>query len=87
MGTQLGTILYGWLLVFRWLGLIVLTIAAMAILISESAKSRLSLGKVLAVAASGVVAAVVFWILPTMVNYARVDSGTIVPDHPVGGYR
>ncbi|MFE4455793.1 hypothetical protein ACFROC_00415 [Nocardia tengchongensis] len=86
MGTQLGYILYGVLLVFRWIGLIVLTIASMAILISEAAKSKLSPGKVLAVAGSAIVAAVVFWVLPTLVNYARIDSGTIVPNAPVGSY-
>lgn len=87
MGTQLGTILYSVLIIFRWIGLIILTIASMAILISESTKNKLSPGKVLAVAGSAIIAAVVFWILPTVVNYARVDSSTIVPDHPIGGYR
>ncbi|MET9489841.1 hypothetical protein [Nocardia sp. NPDC006630] len=87
MGTQLGNILESVLLVFRWIGLIILTIASMAILISESTKSKLSPGKVLAVAGSAIVAAVVFWILPTLVNYARVDSDTIIPNAPIGGYR
>ncbi|WP_405136703.1 hypothetical protein [Nocardia sp. NBC_01388] len=87
MGTQLGNILESVLLVFRWIGLIILTIASMAILISESTKSKLSPGKVLAVAGSAIIAAVVFWILPTLVNYARVDSDTIIPNAPIGGYR
>ncbi|MFC9897810.1 hypothetical protein ACFVMC_29325 [Nocardia sp. NPDC127579] len=59
----------------------------MAVLISEAAKSRLSPAKILTVAASAVLAAVLFWVLPSLVNYARSDSGIIVPDHPVGGYR
>ncbi|MEV6072943.1 hypothetical protein AB0L82_40905 [Nocardia sp. NPDC052001] len=86
MGTQLGNILYGVLLVFRWLGLIILTIASMGILISEATKNKLSPGKVFAVTGSAIVAAVLFWILPTIINYARVDSGTVVQDYPIGRY-
>ncbi|WP_327146917.1 hypothetical protein [Nocardia sp. NBC_01327] len=84
MGTQLGSILYEVLLVFRWIGLIILTIASMGILISEATKNKLSPGKVFAVAGSAIVAAVLFWVLPTIVNYARVDSSTILPDAPIG---
>lgn len=87
MGTNLASILYNAMYIFRWIGLIILTIGSMAILISEATKSKLSPGKVLAVAGSAIVAAVVFWVLPTLVNYARVDSSIIVKDHPVGGYR
>ncbi|MQY28210.1 MULTISPECIES: hypothetical protein [Nocardia] len=87
MGTNLATLLYNVLIAFRWIGLIILTIASMAILISESAKAKLSPGKVLAVAGSAIVAAVVFWVLPSLVNYARVDATTLVPGQPIGGYR
>ncbi|MFF2554725.1 hypothetical protein ACFVUS_27240 [Nocardia sp. NPDC058058] len=86
MGTQLGNILYGILLIFRWIGLIILTIASMAILISEATKNKLSPARVFAVTGSAIVAAVLFWILPTIVNYAREDSRVIVPDFPIGKY-
>ncbi|MFE2960997.1 hypothetical protein [Nocardia tengchongensis] len=86
MGTQLGYILYSVLLVFRWIGMIVLAIASMAILISEATKSKLSPGKVLAVTGSAVVAAALFWMLPTLINYARIDSGTVIPNAPIGSY-
>ncbi|MFE3029260.1 hypothetical protein ACFXO9_30810 [Nocardia tengchongensis] len=86
MGTHLNTILENALQSFQWLGLIVLTIAAMGILISEAAKAKLSPGKVFAVVGSAVMAAVLFWALPTIINYARVDSSVIVPNAPIGGY-
>ncbi|MDR7168989.1 hypothetical protein ACFYU5_33365 [Nocardia aobensis] len=85
MGSQLGYILFNILQFVRWAGIIIIAIAGMALLISEGVKSKLSPGKVLGVAASAIVAAILFWILPTVVNYARVDSNRIVPDQPVGG--
>jgi uncharacterized membrane protein len=85
--SQLETILYNGLVWFRWVGIIAIAIVAMAILISEGAKEKLSPGKVLTVAGSGVLAAVLFWVLPTVINYARQDTNiTIVPD-TVGLYR
>lgn len=83
----LSTILYNALIFVRWAGLILITILSMGVLISEAAKSRLSPAKILAVAGSAVLAAVLFWILPTLVNYARTDSTIVVPDAPIGGYR
>jgi hypothetical protein len=80
-------ILYNTLVFIRWSGLIVITILSMAVLISEAAKSKLSPAKILGVAASAVLAAVMFWVLPTLVNYARTDSNIIVPDQPIGSYR
>ncbi|MEV5652534.1 hypothetical protein AB0L57_30155 [Nocardia sp. NPDC052254] len=85
MGSQLSFILYNVLVFVRWAGIIIIAIAGMALLISEGIKSRLSPTKVLGVAASAILAAILFWILPTVVNYARVDSNRIVPDQPVGG--
>lgn len=84
---NLSNILYGVLIFVRWAGLILITIISMAVLISEAAKSRLSPAKILGVAGSAILAAVLFWVLPTLVNYARTDSNIIVPDHPIGGYR
>ncbi|WP_199742759.1 hypothetical protein [Nocardia stercoris] len=78
MGTSLYNILTNVMYAFRYIGLAILTIASMAILISEAAKSKLSPGKVLAVAGSAIVAAVVFWILPTIVSDATSDSGQVV---------
>ena len=78
MGPSLYNILTTVLYTFRWIGLAILTIASMAILISEAAKSKLSPGKVLAVAGSAIVAAVIFWILPTIVSDATSDSNTLV---------
>ncbi|RUS65377.1 hypothetical protein CUZ56_03042 [Saezia sanguinis] len=60
---------------------------AMGVLVSEAAKSKLSPAKIVGVTLSGLLAAVAFWMLPTLVNYARSDANIIVPDHPVGGYR
>ncbi|RDI54566.1 hypothetical protein [Nocardia mexicana] len=87
MGSQLGIILSEVLQFVRWGGLIILTIVILGIFISEAARSRLSPGRILVVAATGILAAVIFWLLPTLVNYARVDSNSIVPDHPVGSYQ
>lgn len=85
--SNLSNILYGVLVFVRWAGLILITIISMGVLISEAAKSKLSPGKILGVAGSAILAAVLFWMLPTLVNYARSDVNTIVPDHPVGSYR
>ncbi|WP_067721523.1 hypothetical protein [Nocardia yamanashiensis] len=87
MGTSLANILVNVLLAFRWIGIIVLTIASMAILIAEAAKNKLSPGKVLTVAGSAVLAAVVFWVLPTVINYARDDTKAVIDNHPIGTYR
>lgn len=84
---NLSNILYGVLIFVRWAGLILITIISMGVLISEAAKSKLSPGKILAVAGSAILAAVLFWMLPTIVNYARSDANTIVPDQPVGSYQ
>ncbi|WP_331723085.1 hypothetical protein [Nocardia sp. NBC_00511] len=71
----------------RWFGIVILTIGSGGILISEAFRNRLSPGRVALVAGSAIFAGVVFWILPSVINYGRVDSGTIVPDYPIGGYR
>lgn len=84
---NLSNILYGILIFVRWAGLILITILSMAVLIHEAVSSKLSPAKILAVVGSAVLAAVLFWVLPTLVNYARTDSNIIVPDHPIGGYR
>ncbi|WP_406231693.1 hypothetical protein [Nocardia sp. NBC_01009] len=80
-------ILYSFLMWFRWIGTIALTIIIMFWLVSVAASSKLSLPKVLGVVGSGIIAVVMFWILPTVVNYARSDANIIVPDHPIGSYR
>lgn len=85
--SNLSNILYGVLVFIRWAGLILITIISMGVLIAEAAKSKLSPAKILGVAGSAILAAVLFWMLPTLVNYARSDANTIVPDHPVGSYR
>lgn len=84
---NLNSLLYYILLVVRALGIIVITILAMGILISESAKSKLSPTKVLGVVGSAILAAVLFWMLPTIINYARSDATAVVPDQPVGRYQ
>ncbi|NKY54008.1 hypothetical protein [Nocardia vermiculata] len=84
---NLNALLYYILLVVRALGIIVITILAMGILISEAAKSKLSPTKVLGVVGSAILAAVLFWMLPTLVNYARADATGVVPDQPVGRYQ
>ncbi|GAB2710154.1 hypothetical protein [Nocardia thraciensis] len=87
MGSQFGFILSEVLNFVRWAGIIILTIVILVIFISEAAKSRLSPGRILVVAATGLLAAVLFWLLPTLVNYARVDSNSVIPDHPIGSYQ
>ncbi|NUP26246.1 MAG: hypothetical protein HOQ44_06050 [Nocardia sp.] len=84
---NISNILYGILVFVRWAGLILITIVSMGVMISEAAKSKLSPAKVVGVDGSAILAAVLFWMLPTLVNYARGDANMIVPDHPVGGYR
>ncbi|NUS44698.1 MAG: hypothetical protein HOQ24_13545 [Mycobacteriaceae bacterium] len=85
--SNLSNILYGVLLFVRWAGIILIAIVGIAMIISEGAKSKLSPGKLLAVGASAILAAVLVWTLPSLVNYARSDAGVVVPDHPIGGYR
>ncbi|WP_280264950.1 hypothetical protein [Nocardia wallacei] len=87
MGSQFGVILSEVLQFVRWAGLICLTIVILGIFLSEAARSRLSPGRIIVVAATGLLAAVLFWLLPTLVNYARVDSNAVVPDHPIGSYQ
>ncbi|MQY23650.1 hypothetical protein [Nocardia macrotermitis] len=87
MGSQLSIILVYILQWVRWGGIIMIAIIGMSILLSEAAKSKLSPSRIIAVAGSAILAAVLFWLLPTLVNYARVDSNNIVPDHPIGSYQ
>lgn len=84
---NLTNVLYGVLIVVRWGGIIIIAIISIGVVISESAKSRLSPMKIIVVVFSGGLGGVAIWILPTIVNLARVDANLIVPDHPVGGYR
>ncbi|MDO3648251.1 hypothetical protein [Nocardia mangyaensis] len=86
MGSSLTNMLYGILLFVRWAGLILIAIVGIGVLISEAVKERLSPGKVLAVAGSAILAGVLIWVLPTLINYSRAEVGTIIPDRPVGGY-
>ncbi|WP_067670641.1 hypothetical protein [Nocardia miyunensis] len=87
MGSQLSTILVYILQWVRWGGIILIAIIGMCILVSEAAKSKLSPSRIITVTGSALLAAVLFWLLPTLVNYARVDSNSIVPDHPIGSYQ
>lgn len=84
---SLSTIAYGALLFFRWTGSIGLGIFAMAVLFSESIRSRMSPGRIMQVVASSLLAMVLFWTLPTLMNYARTDSRIVVPNAPIGSYR
>jgi hypothetical protein len=84
---NLSAILFNILIFVRWAGLILIAIISMAVLIQTAASSKLSPGKILVVAGSALLAGVLFWILPTVINYARTDSNIIVPDHPIGGFR
>lgn len=74
------------LLFVRYAGIIVITIGGLAVLAVDSIRSRFSPSKVLGIAASALVAAVLFWILPDLVSYARYGSNTIVPNVPIGSY-
>ncbi len=87
MGSQLSIILEYVLQLVRWLGIIIVAIVGVSLIISEGAKSKLSPSRVLVVAGSAVLAAVLLWILPTVINYARVDTNSVVPDHPIGSYQ
>ena len=84
---NLTNILYTILLFVRFAGIIIVAILGMAFVITEGARSKLSPGKLLGVAASTILAAFIFWTLPSLVNYTRSDSRTVIPDHPIGGYR
>ena len=84
---NLSSILYGMLVFVRWAGLIVITILSMGVLISEAAKSKLSPAKILAVTGSAILAAVLFWMLPSLINFARSDADVIVPNAPIGQYQ
>ncbi|KAA8881893.1 hypothetical protein F3087_40200 [Nocardia colli] len=84
-----GAVLYNVMMYFRAFGLIGIAIAGMWAVFSEVGKGKenMSMLKTLSILAGTLVAAIVFIVLPTMVNYIRSDFSTIVPDHPIGGYR
>lgn len=84
---SLYLILTNILSVVRYAGIIVITIGGLWMLLTGSIESRFSPAKVFAIAASAVLAAVLFWILPDLVSYARNDTTSIVPDNPVGVYK
>ncbi|WP_063044592.1 hypothetical protein ACQPZ2_13335 [Nocardia pseudovaccinii] len=86
MGSQMSIILYNGLIFIRWAGMIVIAGCGMVLLISEGVKSKLSPGKLIGVTLSALMAGILFWTLPTLLNYARVDSNSrIVQDQPIGG--
>ncbi|MFE9575188.1 hypothetical protein ACFYO1_02285 [Nocardia sp. NPDC006044] len=68
-------------------GLVIVGLVSTYVLIAEAAKSKLSAARIITVAASAILAGVVLWILPSLINYARYDVSTFVPDYPIGGYR
>ncbi len=68
----------------RYAGLIVITILAIGVLIFEGARTKLSAMRIVGVAGSAVLAGVVLWVLPALINYARIDSNSVVPNFPVG---
>jgi uncharacterized membrane protein (DUF373 family) len=84
VNTQLSQILEIILYAVRWGGLIIITIVSMAVLVTQATKSKLSPGTILTVVGSALLAAVLFWILPTLINYARTDADTVLPNHPIG---
>lgn len=81
--TSLESILTSVMLTFRWVGITAISIVSMALLISEAAKSKLSPAKIFTVAGSGVLAGVLFWVLPTVIFWARGDAETIVPSDSI----
>ncbi|GEM30812.1 hypothetical protein NN3_18190 [Nocardia neocaledoniensis NBRC 108232] len=83
---NLTNILYLVLNFVQKAGLITIMIIGMGVLVVEAARSRLSVAKILGVTGAAVLAATLFWILPALINYARSDSNSIVPNFPVGGY-
>ncbi|MFJ9370076.1 hypothetical protein ACIRRA_37440 [Nocardia sp. NPDC101769] len=86
MGTNIESILYLILQAVRYIGILILIISSMAILISEAAKNKLSPSKILTVVGSAIIAALLFWVLPNLIYYARSDTGRIVPDRQIGQY-
>ncbi|NUS42720.1 MAG: hypothetical protein HOQ24_03355 [Mycobacteriaceae bacterium] len=77
--TSLESTLQSVLLEFRTLGMVLIAMIAMALLISEGAKSKLSPGKILTVVGSGILAAGLFWVLPTIISYVQSDAEVVVP--------
>lgn len=86
LSTELANLLERVLYALRWGGMIIIAIVGMGLLISEGTKSKLAPGRVITVVGSALLAAVLFYILPTLINYARIDGATVLPDHPIGGY-
>ncbi|MBF6089215.1 hypothetical protein GV794_01420 [Nocardia cyriacigeorgica] len=86
MGNNLTGVLLVILQFVRAAGLILIAIIGIGTLISEGAKSKLSPAKVLTVAGSAILAGVLIWLLPTLINHARWEVNTVVPDAPVGAY-
>ncbi|WP_433733123.1 hypothetical protein ACQP0C_12750 [Nocardia sp. CA-129566] len=86
MGSQISIILYNGLIFIRWAGMIIIVGGGLVIFVSEGVKSKFSPGKLIGVAASVLLGVVLFWTLPTLANYVRVDTNTrIVQDQPIGG--
>ncbi|MFG1792741.1 hypothetical protein [Nocardia sp. NPDC049149] len=67
-------------------GLFVIVLIAIGVLVSSGARDKLSLGRTAMILAGAVFAGVAIWVLPSLINYARYDVGTIVPEYPIGGY-
>lgn len=67
----------------RIAGIIVISLVAIGVLISEGAKSKLSPGRTIMVTASAILAGVCIWLVPSLINYARYDVNSVVPDYPV----
>lgn len=87
MGASLNTILFNGSALVRLGGLTCIAIISTYVLVAESARTKLAPGTIVKVAACAVLAAICVWTVPTLINYARIDTERyIVPDHPVGGY-
>lgn len=65
----------------RFAGLTVIFIAALVIFIHDAIKSKLSPARMFTVAASAIIAGVLFWVLPGLIEDARQTGSGAVPNN------
>ncbi|MCU1648185.1 MAG: hypothetical protein JWN03_8460 [Nocardia sp.] len=81
------TSLIQWAIYFlRWAGPLVIIVITMVVFISAAAQSRLSPGRMIAVGASGLLGAALFWLIPTVISDVGGTVNSVAPYVPSGGY-
>ena len=67
-------------------GVVAIALIAIFTVVTRAAQSKLSPGQTILVVASALLAGAAIWVLPSLINFVREDSNSIVPDYPFVGY-